>query len=82
MNGRSRDLSVDANGTILSVEEVVSLISVPALVKVPIEKKAARGQVSKVERVTENGKVIYEATIPMKGKKPAIRIAEDGTPAN
>jgi uncharacterized membrane protein YkoI len=79
VNGRSRDLSVDANGTILSVEEEVSLDSLPAVAKAAIEKKAAQGKVSKVEKVTENGKVTYEAAISVKGKKSETQIAEDGT---
>lgn len=79
VNGRSRDVSVDANGTILSVEEEVSLDSVPAVVKAVIEKKAAQGKISKVEKVAEKGKVTYEATISVMGKKSEIQIAEDGT---
>jgi uncharacterized membrane protein YkoI len=79
VNGRSRDLSVDASGTILSVEEDVPLDSLPAVAKAAIEKQAAQGKVSKVEKVTANGKVIYEAAISVKGKKSEIEIAEDGT---
>ncbi len=78
VNGRSRDLSVDANGTILSVEEEVPLDSVPAVAKAAIEKKAAQGKVLKVEKVSENGKVTYEAAISVKGKNSEIQIAEDG----
>ena len=79
VNGRSRDLSADANGAILSVEEEVPLDSLPAAAKAAIEKKAAQGKVSKVEKVIAKGKVTYEAAISVKGKKSEIQIAEDGT---
>lgn len=80
MNGRSRDLIVDEKGTIFAVEEEVALDSLPVAAKAAIEKKAAQGKVSKVERITASGKVSYEAAISVKGKKSEIRIAEDGTP--
>jgi uncharacterized membrane protein YkoI len=78
VKGRSRDLSVDANGTILSVEEEVSLDSLPSAAKAAIEKQAAGGQVVKVEKVTGDGKLFYEAAISVKGKKSEVKIAEDG----
>lgn len=78
MNGRTRDLSVDAKGTILSVEEEVSIDSLPVAAKAAIEKQAAGGKVAKVEKVTGEGKLFYEAAISAKGKKFEIKIAEDG----
>lgn len=78
VNGRTRDLSVDAQGTILSVEEEVSLDGLPASAKAAIQKQATGGKVAKVEKVTAKDKLFYEATISARGKKSEIKVTEDG----
>lgn len=80
MNGRGRDLIIAGDGSIISVEQEVTLGSVPAGAKAAIEKKAAGGKVAKVETVTEGGKVFYEAALVVKGKKSEIKVSADGSP--
>lgn len=78
-NGRSKDIIIGSDGSILSVEEEVALDSIPAPAKAAIEKKAAGGKISKVEAVTEGGKLSYEATIVTKGKESEVKVAADGS---
>src|SRR5215469_16562744 len=68
LNGRNRDVSFDAAGNVISVEEEVPLPSVPDAVRAAIQKAAAGGSLGKVEQVKENGKLFYEATIRKEGK--------------
>lgn len=79
-DGKSRDLMIGGDGAILSVEQEVALDSIPAPAKAAIEKRAAGGKVSKVEEVTEGGKVAYEAALVVKGKKSEVKFSADGNP--
>ena len=58
VNDKSRDLMIDSAGTILSVEDEVTLDSVPAAAKKAIEEKVAGGKIKKVESVTKGSEVI------------------------
>ena len=80
VNGRNRDVSFDAAGNVISVEEEVPLSSVPDAARTAIQKAAAGGTLRKVEEVKENGKTFYEATI-RKGNKPSeIQVDPSGAP--
>ena len=80
VNGKSRDLMLDAAGAVVSVEEEVDLDSIPAAAKAAIEKKVAGGTLKKVETVTEGSKVFYEAAIKTKaGKSTEVSVNADGS---
>lgn len=79
VNGRSRDLMIDAGGAVLSVEVEVALESISAAAKAAIEKAAAGGKVTRVETLTEGKSVSYEAGLQVKGKKSSITVKADGT---
>src|SRR6476646_5876799 len=64
VNGKSRDLLVDPAGKVTEVEEEVTLSSAPPPVQEALE---ARGTVLKLESVTRDGVITYEATIKGKG---------------
>ena len=70
---------MDPSGTVVEVEEEVSLASVPAPVKTTIEKEAAGQKLGKVESVTKDGNVAYETVVRKNGKKTEIKVASDGT---
>src|SRR5882757_9085392 len=57
VNGQSRDLLFDANGTLVEVEEATNLDAVPAAVKAAFE---SRGHVLTIEQVTRGKSVTYE----------------------
>ena len=82
LNGRNRDVSFDAAGNVISVEEEVSLSSVPDAARAAIQKAAAGGSLGKVEQVKENGKLFYETTIRKGGKSSEIQVDPSGVLVN
>ena len=79
VNGKSRDILVDATGTIVEVEEATTLDGLPAAVKTTLEKAAAKGKIVRVETVTKGSEVSYEAVVNKNGKKSEVAVAADGT---
>jgi uncharacterized membrane protein YkoI len=77
-NGKTRDAIVDAAGTILEVEEGVTLNEIPAPAKAAIEKAAIGGEILKVEAIIKNGVTNYEAAIAKKGKNSEITVTAAG----
>jgi uncharacterized membrane protein YkoI len=78
VNGRTRDVMIDAAGKVYLVEEQLDIDKAPAPVKAALE---ARGTIVALESVMENGKVRYEGQVRTKaGKKVAIELDADGTP--
>ena len=79
--GKTRDLMIDPNGHVISVEQEVDLASIPPAARTAIEKSAGAGKVTKVEAVTKGSDVAYEASVVSKsGKKREITVAADGSP--
>jgi len=79
-NGKSRDLLFDASGALVEVEEEIALDSIPPAAKAAIEKRAANGEVNKVESVTRGQSVSYEAEITSKtGKRSEVAVKADGS---
>jgi uncharacterized membrane protein YkoI len=60
-------------------EEEVTLDQVPPAVKATILKESAGGQITEIERETENGTTVYEAEFLLDGEKVEITVAADGT---
>jgi uncharacterized membrane protein YkoI len=79
VNGKARDLVLDAAGKVVSVEEEVDIATIPAAAKAAIEKKATGGKIKKVETVTEGSKVSYEAAIEKNGKSSEFAVNADGS---
>src|SRR5260221_7165512 len=53
VNGKTRDMMVDASGKVTVIEQEVTLDSIPAAAKAAIEKQAAGGKITKVETLTQ-----------------------------
>jgi uncharacterized membrane protein YkoI len=81
INGHGRDLSFDASGATVEVEEEVALDAIPAAAKAAIEKRTAGGKITKVETVTKGIVVVYEAAIKKGLKTSEITVKADGSPA-
>ena len=80
VGGRSRDLLFDQTGALVETEEEVDMEIVPAHAKSAIQKRAAGGTISKVEKVTAGAAISYEAVIRMKsGKTVEYAVNADGT---
>ena len=80
-DGKGRDVSFDASGAVVSVEEETPLASLPAAARAAIEKAAVGGKIGLVEKVTEGGEVKYEAHITKGTKKSEVEVKADGSPA-
>jgi hypothetical protein len=79
VNGHGKDVSMDENGTIVEVEEVVPLNSLSAPVRAGLEKAAGAGRITKVESLTMGGKLVaYEAVVRTGGKRSEIQVGPDG----
>lgn len=79
--GKSRDLMIDESGAVLSVEQEVTLDSLPAPAKTAMEKRAAGGRITKVEMVTQGQSVTYEASVKKGLKTSEFMVHADGSPA-
>ena len=79
-DGHQHEIAVAKDGKVLSLEEIITLAEAPEAVRAAITKEAGDHQVIEVEKVLENGKTHYEATIKKgKGKgKEAVSFSEDG----
>jgi uncharacterized membrane protein YkoI len=82
VSGHTKDVEMDASGTILEIEEEVALDSLSADVKAGLTAKASGGTILKVESLTKNGKLVaYEAKVKSAGKKSSeIQVGPDGKP--
>jgi len=83
VHGHGKDVSMDATGAVVEVEEEVPLASIPVAAKQAIEKGAAGGKVLKVEAAS-NGSgpaQAYEAQVLKDGKRSEVRVSPDGSPA-
>ncbi|MEO8099366.1 MAG: hypothetical protein ABI811_16805 [Acidobacteriota bacterium] len=79
VNGKARDLMLDATGKITSVEEEVDITAIPVGARQAIEKKATGGAVKRVEILTLGATVAYEAAIQIKGRNSEFTVNADGS---
>jgi len=77
VNGRTRDVTFDASGKLVSVEEEVAIDSIPAAAREAIKKAAGTGKITLVESVTEGGKTVYEAHIQKGPGKSEVEVKVD-----
>lgn len=79
VNGHSRDLAIAKDGTLLEVEEEVSMDSLPAAVKSALMARAPGAKITKVESLTKKDKLVaYEAATLKGAKKGEIQVGPNG----
>ena len=79
VNGHGKDVSMDAQGHVLEIEEETSLESLPAAVRDGLTKAAGKGTIRKVESLTTNGKLVaYEAAVKTGTKNSEVQVGPDG----
>ena len=78
LNGKSRDVEMDASGVIVEVEEAAELAGIPAAARKALETSAGAGKILKVESVTQGKTVSYEAVVEKNGKKSEVSVSADG----
>jgi uncharacterized iron-regulated membrane protein len=80
VNGKHRDVEIDAKGAVTEVEEETPIANIPAAAKAAIEKKAAGGKIGMVETMTRGNATFYEAGYTGKdGKRHSVLVKPDGT---
>src|ERR1700739_250754 len=81
VSGHSKDISFDADGKVVEIEEQVALDSLSAAVKEGLQAKAGAGKIVKGESITKHDKLVaYEAKVQSAGKKSEIQVGPDGKP--
>ena len=79
INGHSKDISMDASGKVVEVEEEVALDSLSKEVQNGLKAAAGKGSLGKVESLTKGGKLVaYEAVVARNGKKSEIQVGPKG----
>ena len=79
VNGHTKDVLVDANGSVVEVEEQVSTESLPAAVRLGLQDKAGKGKLVKVETLTKKDKLVaYEAKVLNNGKTSEVQVGPEG----
>jgi threonine dehydrogenase-like Zn-dependent dehydrogenase len=80
-DGKSKDIVLDASGSVLEVEQEVKADSLPPAVSDAIAKAANGGKVGKIESVTREGAIAsYETTIMKKGQRREVAFSPQGDP--
>jgi hypothetical protein len=69
IDGRSKDLVIDALGNVLEVEEEVPMDSLPDSVRNALTNAAGEGTIGKVETLTKKGKLVAYETVVTTGKR-------------
>ena len=81
VDGHSKDILIDAKGTVVEVEEEVAMDRLSAEVKVGLLAKAGKGKIRKVETIKKQDKLVaYEAQVVTNGKKSEVQVGPDGKP--
>jgi len=79
-DGRGKDVTFDARGEIVSVEEEVDLASLPSPASAAIRTAAGSAKIVLVEHVTEGASTFYEAHISRRGKLSEFKVDSSGNP--
>ena len=79
VNGHTKDVLLDANGSVVEVEEQVSTESLPSAVRQGLQDKAGKGKLAKVETLTKKDKLVaYEAKVLNNGKTSEVQVGPEG----
>lgn len=78
VDGHNKDVSFDTAGKVVSVEEEVTLASLPEPARAAIQKAVGTGKLQKVESVQENGTTFYEAAIKKGLKSSEFKVDAKG----
>lgn len=80
VDGRTKDILLDAQGKIVSVEEQKTLGEIPAGARAVIEKAVGTAKLVLVEKVTKGETEFYEAHIDKGGKLSEVKVDAEGKP--
>ena len=77
-NGKTRDVLIDRNGSVVEIEEEVAMSSLPEAVQKGLQSVAGAARVTKIESVTKGGTTTYEAAIRNGARKSEIKVDAQG----
>ena len=81
LHGHNRDVTIDADGSVLEIEEEVALDSLPEAVRAGLRQLAGSGRITKVESLTKRGALVaYEAQVRTGAKRSEVQVGPDGKP--
>ncbi|MGH9800271.1 MAG: hypothetical protein ACRD82_07890, partial [Blastocatellia bacterium] len=81
VNGHSKDVTINPDGKVVTIEEQITLDSLPAAAKTEILKQAGKRKIRLIESITENGSIVaYEAHVGNVIKTSEIKVGPDGKP--
>ena len=81
--GRSKNISLDANGHVLQVEEEVSMDSLPVAAQQGLAAATGDGVIDKIESLTKRGALVaYEAVVKTGAKWSKIFVGPQGKRLN
>jgi len=78
VNGRTRDVTFDEAGKIVTVEQEVDIAGIPAPARAAIQKSVGKGKLELVETVTAGTTTYYEAHIHFDGKEVEVKVDAHG----
>jgi hypothetical protein len=79
VHGRSRDVTIAPDGSVIEVEDQVTLQSLPTEVRDSLVKKAGKGRITKVESLTKQGTLVaYEAQVRTGKQRSEIQVGPHG----
>jgi hypothetical protein len=79
VKGHSKDVSMDAQGNVIEIEEEVTLEALPGPVREALQHKAGKGKIRKVESLTKHGALVaYEAQVLTGNQRSEIQVGPDG----
>jgi hypothetical protein len=83
VNGYSKDITMDAQGNVMEIEEEVDIKAVPPEVRNGLQKQAGDGRIGKVESLTKRGTLVaYEAQVNKGVKHSEVQVGPDGKGLN
>src|SRR5258706_15262444 len=78
--GKTKDVTFDSDGKIVTVEEEVAIGSIPAAAREAIQKAVGSAKLLLVETVTEGGRTFYEAHFKKGGQQSEVKVDAAGKP--
>jgi uncharacterized membrane protein YkoI len=80
VQGRTRDITFDADGKVVMVEDQTTLNKIPAAARTAIQKAIGTGKLVLVEKVTRGEKTYYEGHITHGPKVSEVKVDANGKP--
>jgi hypothetical protein len=79
VNGRTKDVTFDAQGRTVSLEMEVSMADLPPAISAGLRKAAGKGRIVRVESITKGNVVTYEAGLKG-GTQKEVLVDSEGNP--